>query len=160
MKKRNYNGKDESDDLFNLSLKDTNFLTWYNKQKGSIGIIEACEIYEYEITGKLIEELVEIHNFELEELEYTTIRFYTNKPQENYSKTLQEKFEKFKEKDVPLKYTLIAKAYSERNKVRIKQKSAGLKLKRVRLPKSVAFLVQHSDLINCKNKEEIKNLVV
>lgn len=153
MKYRNY----KEDVLFNLSLKDSKLLTnIYNNNK-NVDIIESCEILEYKITGKLIEELVEIHEFELKELGSTTIRFYIDSTNETFSKSLQKKFEKFKEKDVPLKYTLIALSYSvKKERKKIKQEKEGLNVKRTKIPKSIATLIQHSDLINCKNIKEIE----
>lgn len=156
MEYRNY----KESKLFNLSSEDSNRLRYIYKNYENNNILENCDILEYEVTGRLIEELVAVERFEIRELGSTTIRFYTDSPDEIFSKALQEKFEKFKEKDVPLEYTLIALAYSARQKPKIKQERKGLTLKRVKLPKSIATLVQHSNLINCKNKKEIQEFQI
>lgn len=152
MEYRNY----KEDELFNLSLEDSNLVKYLYKYEKNVDIIEDCEILEYEITGKLIVELVDVCRFELEELGFTTIRFYTDAPDETFSKALKNKFKKFKEDDVPLGYTLVALAYSVREKPRIKQETEGLTLKRTKIPKNIATLIQHSNLINCKNIKEIE----
>jgi len=157
MEYRNY--KEEKS--VNLSKKDADILVSLFKKENKINIIEACETLEYEITGDMIDELNLTFNIygvgKMQDFESTTISFYTDTPDEIFSKALQNKFEKFKENNINLEYTLVALAYSKRKTSRIKQKKEGLTLKRTKLPKYIAFLIQHSELINCTNIKEIEN---
>jgi hypothetical protein len=127
-------------------------LLYHTIKTTKMGVLEAAELLEYDITGKLIMELDDILMFDIPELDSGILRFYTDKPDESFSKVFQDKLHK-----LGSTYDLVAMAYKLENDKKTKQYRNGLSLKRVRLPKAFITLIQHSELINCRNIEEINN---
>ena len=107
----------------------------------------------YTITPELIEEVIEIDNWELPEEKTISTTFYIREEKNlkiQLAKLLKDKMTKDYNK-----YELIA--YARRKKEFLSQKTDNLKKKRVRLPQYMATLLHSTELINCTTVEEIKN---
>ena len=114
-------------------------------------VLSSYEELGYTITSGLVEELIEINEFQLNEEKKTTIRFFIDPNEKNnkFARVLTEKVNSLG------RYRAIALAYRT-EKEDLKQEKENLFLKRVTLQKYVAIIARKTELINCKTIKEIE----
>jgi hypothetical protein len=114
-------------------------------------VLSSYEELGYTITSGLVEELIEINEFQLNEEKKTTIRFFVDPDEKNnkFARVLTEKVNSLG------RYRAIALAYRT-EKEDLKQEKENLFLKRVTLQKYVAIIARKTELINCKTIKEIE----
>jgi hypothetical protein len=114
-------------------------------------VLSSYEELGYTITSGLVEELIEINEFQLNEEKKTTIRFFVDPDEKNnkFARVLTEKVNSLG------RYRAIALAYRT-EKEDLKQEKENLFLKRVTLQKYVAIIAIKTELINCKTIKEIE----
>jgi hypothetical protein len=121
-------------------------------------VLSSYEELGYTITSGLVEELIEINEFQLNEEKKTTIRFFVDPDEKNdkFARVLTEKVNSLG------RYRAIALAYRtekedlKQEKEDLKQEKENLFLKRVTLQKYVAIIARKTELINCKTIKEIE----
>jgi hypothetical protein len=111
------------------------------------------EVYEYEISGKLIKEVIEVHDFELLEIKPVVMQFFTD-PEEKkrlgniLTTKIHETFGGF--------YNSIAFAYNIKDQPIYYQERKNLKLRRLHVPIYIRDIIIRNSILNCVSSEEIE----
>lgn len=136
-----------------INEEDVKILEQIYVEEEDVDILDMLFDMDYEINGKLVEEVINIHNFDILEIRDVTMQFFTL-PEEKrrfgklFITKIHETFGGF--------YNSIAFAYNIRQHPKYYQERENLIQRRLTVPVYVRDILIRNRILNCVSYEEIE----